>query len=38
MAFRNIIFHEYFKIDLQIINKIIQENLKELKSPIEEII
>jgi uncharacterized protein with HEPN domain len=38
IAFRNIIVHEYFRIDLEVVNKIIQENLKELKSQIEEII
>lgn len=38
ISFRNIIVHEYFRIDLQVVNKIIQENLKELKSQIEEII
>lgn len=38
IAFRNIIVHEYFRVDLQVVNKIIQENLKELKQQIEEII
>jgi uncharacterized protein with HEPN domain len=38
IAFRNILVHEYFRINLEVVNKIIQENLKELKSQIEEII
>jgi uncharacterized protein with HEPN domain len=38
IAFRNIILHEYFRVDLQVMNKIIRENLKELKRQIKEII
>lgn len=37
-SFRNVIVHEYFKIDIQVVWQVIQDNLPELKWKIQKII
>lgn len=38
IAFRNVIVHEYFRVDLDTIWKIVKQDLKELQSQVELIL